>query len=353
MSAHQGSGPAPGLGARWRALAGNGPFMGRLLLADLAVALAALLAVVALGDPGGSVRSVEVGGGRGEVQLQGRDPAPFGQPGIDPGSAPGDRPSGAPVDGAVAPAPRPGPAGAAPAPGGGLQAPQQAGAAEGPAPSPRAGPARDGTYRYQTSSTSADGEESDEHSLTYRTTDRSDGETRQTVEGHGSGTEWMSPSVSGGDQRLVWREDGLFIDQSESPDGMPGSSCEPAEHLYIRMPLAAGRSWESTSRCEFGFGDFSGRVSTRTTTTVAGHRATVVGGRSVPAWELRIVTDVEGEMTGEDGTERFQGRIEQVQLFATSHGLVVEAYGSYRAVDPDGTEDSGTFSARLLHLDPT
>lgn len=350
MTGEAGGAQATSVSARWQRLAADGTTIRRLVVTDFFLVLAALLAVVAIGDPGGGGGHVFVDRGFG-LRAGGDHGGWQGSTIDDPvisGSGPGE--SGAVSGGSVI---------APPAPAGGT------GDRLAPLPSPGAvpgggsgvrvelgptSPPRDGRYRQKVTTTSNGQTDEEEDEATYRTTSRTGGETRQTVDGGESGR-FMMPSVNGGSQRLVWRSSGLSVVQ-RSPDDPPGSGCDPEEYLVLQLPLRKDAAWRASSACTFGFGGaFGGSVRTDSRSKVVDSSVVTVAGRQVAVWVIENVTTFDGQFTTEDGTERVEGVINQTMQFAPSVGLFVRVSGTYQATGPDG-EERGTFQVEALNLDP-
>jgi hypothetical protein len=205
------------------------------------------------------------------------------------------------------------------------------GAPKDPGP---AKPSRAGTYRYKLST--SDGKSSD---ATTQVEDKgtANGETKQLVKLRGQGFD--------SDNDVAWRADGVYVLVSNIQYGQNRFTCDwNPDAVQLKLPLAAGATWESSSSCTFTFGTTPVTVVRRTTGTIVELRRVKVAGQVVDVWAI-------------DGTEHteFAGNAIDsagTSLFSPKHGLVVRSDSTIKSASgPNGPQQT-TATMELQNLDP-
>jgi hypothetical protein len=200
---------------------------------------------------------------------------------------------------------------------------EEVGRASDPGP---ATPSRAGTYRYKVST--SDGKTSE---ATTQVEDKgtADGETRQLVRLRGQGFD--------SDNDVAWRADGVYVGVSNLQYGQSHFTCDwNPDALQLRLPLAAGTTWESTSSCTFTIGATPVTVVRTSTGKVVELRRVKIAGRVVDVWAI-------------DGTEHveFAGNVVEgsgTSLFSPKHGLVVRSDSTIKG--------QGSATMEIENLDP-
>jgi hypothetical protein len=148
-----------------------------------------------------------------------------------------------------------------------------------------------------------------------------------------------------GDHDVAWRKDGVFVLSTEVMFGDKKYMCDwQPDTLQLRLPIAKGTSWESTSSCMVsGLGPTPVQVKRTLTASVVELRRTRVGGQVVDVWAI-------------DGTDKIEvagGVIDRVgtTLFSPKHGIVVGSSGTVKFTGSEGSRE-GPYSTELLSLDP-
>jgi hypothetical protein len=208
--------------------------------------------------------------------------------------------------------------------------PEDLGPPKDPGP---AKPSRAGTYRYKV--TSSDGKTTD---ATTQVVDKgtSGGETRQVVKLRGQGFD--------ADNDVAWRPDGVYVLVSNVQFGNNQATCDwNPDTVQLRLPLAAGTTWESSSTCTFTFGTTPVTVVRKVTGRIVELRRVRVAGQVVDVWAI-------------DGTEHVEfagGSVDSAgtSLFSPKHGLVVRSDTTIKGSGPQGAQE-GTASTEIQNLDP-
>ena len=329
----------------------------QILWAAVGICLVAALIAVPVVSDGKDGTGLPAGDGDG--QWVGVAPSASSTTAPSTDAAPGDPAAPAPGEGgASAPASAPPPGGAggqggAPVPGGGAAA--SGGAA--PAPSTTASPAaaapattaappsedlgppvdpgpatvpRAGTYRY-----------------TLRD-DRGEREATTTVED-------LPPTAPERRQRfllrgedidtendIAWRRDGVYVLSSVIVFGQSRGTCDwEPDTVQLRLPLAKGTTWESTSTCSMtGLTPTPIPVSRTVTGKILELRRVRIGGQVVDVWAIEGTDRFEGG--GQGGEKRL------VALFSPKHGVVVSETGTKPAQDGRVVE----YRKDIQNLDP-
>ena len=187
-------------------------------------------------------------------------------------------------------------------------------------------PSRAGAYRYKV--TDPDGKTTD---ATTQVEDKgtANGETRQLVRLRGQGFD--------SDNDVAWRADGVYVLVSNLQYGQNHFTCDwNPDAVQLRLPVAAGTTWESSSSCTFTFGATPVTVLRKTTGKVVELRRVKVAGQIVDVWAIDGTEHVEfaGNVIDSSGTS----------LFSPKHGLVVRS---------DTTVTGhGSASMEIQNLDP-
>jgi hypothetical protein len=204
------------------------------------------------------------------------------------------------------------------------------GAAADPGP---AKPPRAGAYRYKV--TTSDGKTSD---ATTQVEDKgtANGETKQVVKLRGQGFD--------SDNDVAWRADAVYVLVSNLQYGENHFTCDwNPDAIQLKLPVAAGTTWESSTSCTFTFGTTPVTVVRKTTWKIVELRRIKVAGQVVDVWAI-------------DGTEHieFAGNVIEgsgTSLFSPKHGLVVKSDTTMKGSSAQGTQE-GTASMEIQNLDP-
>ena len=252
--------------------------------------------------------------GGGDFAPPGTTPGASGKPGSSnaPGAAPPDEPTtttAAPTPTTAAPPPEDlGPPGD-----------------PGPATVPRAG-----TYRYK--STDAEGERQTSTKIEDRPPTGTP-ERRQlyTIRGEGFDT----------DNEISWRGDGVHVLSTVITFGQNKGTCDwNPDTVQLKLPIAKGASWESSSSCQMtGFGATPIPLNRKITGKFLEVRRVRVAGQVVDVWAI-------------EGTEHLDGAGQVVDragitLFSPKHGVQVSSSG--KVTTSQGTTD---YRTEILNLDP-
>jgi hypothetical protein len=194
----------------------------------------------------------------------------------------------------------------------------------GPATPPKAG-----TYRYKVSG--GDGEK--ETTTVITDTGSSGSERRQQVKLRGGDLD--------ADNDVAWRPDGVFVLSTVITFGQSKGTCDwNPDTVQLKLPIAAGTTWESASTCNMtGLTPTPIPVSRKVTGKVLELRRVRIAGQAVDVWAI-------------EGTERFEGGGQSgekrgVALFSPKHGIVVSESGT--ATTPNGPVD---YRSDVQNLEP-
>ena len=261
----------------------------------------------------------------------GGDVAPAGAPGGGDGgdAAPGARsgggatPAGPPASSAPAtteaPAPTSPPTTAAPTED--LGPPGD----PGPATVPRAG-----SYRYKATDSRG------ERETTTKIEDRpptGSPERRQLVTIRGDGFDT--------DNEVSWRGDGVYVLSTVITFGDNKGTCDwNPDTVQLKLPIAKGTSWESSSTCQMtGIGPTPIPLNRKLTGKFLEVRRVRIAGQVIDVWAIEATEHLDGG--GQSGD-----RVGTV-LFSPKHGVTVSQTG--KATTSQGTYD---YRSEIQNLDP-
>jgi hypothetical protein len=194
-------------------------------------------------------------------------------------------------------------------------------------------PSRAGTYRYKV--TTSDGKTTD---ATTQVEDKgtSGGETRLLVKLRGQGLD--------SDNDVAWRADAVYVLVSTFQFGNNKATCDwNPDAVQLKLPVAAGTTWESSSSCSFTVGTTPVTVVRKTTGKILELRRVKVAGQVVDVWAIEGTEHVEfaGGVIDGSGTS----------LFSPKHGLVVKSDSTMKGSGPQGAQE-GSASMEIQNLDP-
>lgn len=158
-------------------------------------------------------------------------------------------------------------------------------------------------------------------------------------------------------ERHVWTssEHNVAGFSTAGNERVPPQSCEyEPDVVVIRLPLAVGETWETTSQCTTGSGSSTTTVDRVDVVKVVGTGVEVVAGQDVPVWLLEIdsrstFTASFNSGTGvDDGSTGSTYRRESVLSYSLAHGLAVREKFKVTSDAPVGAQ---SFSDELILLD--
>jgi hypothetical protein len=205
------------------------------------------------------------------------------------------------------------------------------GAPKDPGP---AKPSRVGAYRYKV--TTSDGKTTD---ATTQVEDKgtANGETKQVVKLRGQGFD--------SDNDVAWRADGVYVLVSNLQYGENHFTCDwNPDAVQLRLPVAAGTTWESSSSCSFTVGATPVTVVRKTTGKIVELRRVKVAGQVVDVWAIDGTEHIEfaGHAIDSSGTS----------LFSPKHGLVVRSDSTIKSSGGANGPQQGTATMEIQNLDP-
>jgi hypothetical protein len=189
---------------------------------------------------------------------------------------------------------------------------------------------RPGTYRYK--ATDSEGERQTSTKIEDRPPSGAP-ERRQlyTIRGEGFDT----------DNEIAWRGDGVFVLSTVITFGQNKGTCDwNPDTVQLKLPIAKGASWESSSTCQMtGFGATPIPLNRKITGKFLEVRRIRVAGQVVDVWAI-------------EGTEHLDGAGQVVDrsgitLFSPKHGVQVSASGKVTT-----TQGTTEYRTEILNLDP-